>query len=205
MGGDKVFCADYVVKQQGKKTPDVPIQALDAQTGKVLWQAKGGWEIRYCESSDLLCSSSGIFQGGDGTRVRDTAVALVADDKLICGGPEQVVVLDARTGNKIGEQLKWSRRGCTILRGSSNLLTTRYKGNACYIDLDTREITSIWNVRAACSNNLFVANGVLSMPGLTLGCTCNYLPISQALVPTPIVERLAGRGVVEVEHSSSGE
>jgi outer membrane protein assembly factor BamB len=171
LGGDKVFCADFVAKRRGEEPPDVRIEALDLRTGKVLWQAKGGWEIRYSEPYDLLCSSSGVFRGGDGTFVRDSAVSLVADDKLICGGPDQVVVLDARTGNKIGEQLKWNRRGCTVLRGSSNLLTTRYMGNASYIDLATGQITSIWNVRAACSNNLFVANGVLNAPGLTLGCT----------------------------------
>jgi outer membrane protein assembly factor BamB len=192
LGGGKVCGADYVVKERGKQPPDVRIEALDLRTGKELWHAKGGWEIRYSEPCNLLCTSSGVFQGEDGKRVRDTAVALVADDKLICGGPEEVVILDARTGNKMGEQLKWFRRGCTLLRGSSNLLTTRYMGNASYIDIDTGQMTSIWNVRAACSNNLFVANGVLNAPGLTLGCTCNYLPISQALAPTPVVERLAG-------------
>ena len=72
------------------------IQALDAQTGEVLWQAKGGWEIRYAEACDLLCSPSGVFRGADGSRVRDTADSLVIDDKLISGGPDQVAVFDAR-------------------------------------------------------------------------------------------------------------
>lgn len=44
------------------------------------------------------------------------------------------------------------------------------------------------NVRAACSNNLFPAAGVLSMPNLTAGCDCNYLPVSQAFVPSSAVE-----------------
>ena len=39
---------------------------------------------------------------------------------------------------------------------------------------------SIWNVRAACSNNLFPANAVLNIPDLSGGCTCNYMPVSQA-------------------------
>jgi hypothetical protein len=47
-------------------------------------------------------------------------------------------------------------------------------------------------VRAACSNNLFAADGVFNMPNLTGGCTCNYLPVSQAFVPRAVVERLAG-------------
>jgi hypothetical protein len=71
--------------------------------------------------------------------------------------------------------------------------TTRFMGNAAYLDIATGEITSIWNVRAACSNNLFPANGILNAPNLTGGCTCNYLPISQGFVNAPVVERLAGR------------
>jgi hypothetical protein len=41
------------------------------------------------------------------------------------------------------------------------------------------------------SNNLFPADGVLNVPNLSGGCTCNYMPVSQALVPAAVVERLA--------------
>jgi hypothetical protein len=51
----------------------------------------------------------------------------------------------------------------------------------------SREIITFWNVRAACSNNLFPADGVLNMPSLTGGCTCNYLPVSQAFVPASVI------------------
>ena len=98
------------------------------------------------------------------------------------------VAYDLLTGTKSGKDLAWFRRGCTVLRAGSTMLTTRFQGNAAYVDLDTGQITSIWNVRAACSNNLFPANGVLNLPNLTAGCTCNYLPISQALVPTSVME-----------------
>jgi hypothetical protein len=67
-------------------------------------------------------------------------------------------------------------------------MTTRFMGNASYIDLGSGDITSIWNVRAACSNNLFPANGVLSVPNLSGGCTCNYQPMSQAFVPAAALE-----------------
>jgi hypothetical protein len=108
---------------------------------------------------------------------------------LISGGSEQVAILDPQTGARIGKELHWTRRGCTSLRASANLLTTRFMGNAAYIDLATGRITSIWNVRAACSNNLFVADGVLNVPNLSGGCTCNYLPVSQAFVPASVIER----------------
>jgi len=55
-------------------------------------------------------------------------------------------------------------------------------GNAACIDLASRQVITFWNVRAACSNNLFPAEGLLNMPSLTGGCTCNYLPVSQAFV-----------------------
>jgi hypothetical protein len=62
-------------------------------------------------------------------------------------------------------------------------------GNAAFVDLASGEMTAFGNVRAACSNNLFPADGVLNMPSLTGGCTCNYLPLSQAYVPTSVIDR----------------
>jgi hypothetical protein len=81
-------------------------------------------------------------------------------------------------------RLEWWQRGCTVLRAGSNLLTTRYLGNAAYFDLASGRMTSISNVRAACSNNLFPADGVLNMPNLSGGCNCNYMPVSQGFVPS---------------------
>ena len=87
------------------------------------------------------------------------------------------------------DTLNWNQSGCTSLRGGSNILTTRFMGNAAYLDIATGQITSIWNIRAACANNLFPANGVLNVPNLSGGCTCNYMPVSQAFVPTGVIER----------------
>ena len=39
------------------------------------------------------------------------------------------------------------------------------------------------------NNNLYPANGVMNMPNLTAGCTCNYAPVSIACVPAGVVER----------------
>jgi len=192
VGGRRVFCSDFVQPRRGDaEIPEVHIEALDITTGKVLWEARGGSAVRYSEHYDLACTSRGVFQGSDGKRLRDDCVALVADDRLVCGVPGEVVVREAKTGEQLGRPIQWFRRGCTGLRGSSHLLTTRYMGNAAYVDLETHRITSIWNVRAACSNNLFVADGVLNVPNLSGGCTCNYLPVSQALVPSAAVEALA--------------
>ena len=183
LGGGKVYCADFARVQRNQEPPDVPVAAFDAGTGEVLWQVSGGWEIRYCEDGDLLCTPSGVFQGKDGSKLRDTPIALIAGDKLISGDSSQVRILDPRTGEQIGQDLKWFLRGCTRLRGGARVLTTRFMGNAAYLDIATGEITSIWNVRAACMNNLFPANGILNIPNLSGGCTCNYMPISQAFAP----------------------
>ena len=49
--------------------------------------------------------------------------------------------------------------------------------------LSVADVTRLWNVRPACDNNLFPANGLLNMPSLTGGCECNYSPVSQAYAP----------------------
>ncbi|MFV1966387.1 MAG: PQQ-binding-like beta-propeller repeat protein [Pirellulaceae bacterium] len=192
LGGGKVFCADFVRKQRGKPPSDLSsltTEAFDAQTGKLLWQISGGGDVRYSESHDLLVASSGVFQAADGSRIWNAGGAWpITDDRLLRGTSDGFMALDLLTGTKSSEEMKWFRRGCTPLRASTHLLTTRFQGNASYVDLSTGEIRSIWNVRAACSNNLFPANGVLSVPNLSGGCTCNYMPISQSLVPASVLD-----------------
>jgi len=187
LGGGRVFCADRIVMRQRKPLPphpDARVQAFDLATGKPLWEAPGASELRYSESLDLLFAASGVYRGADGTRLRDGATGRITGDKLLTGQHDGFTVHDLRTGEKGADKpLQWNRRGCTSLRASTHLLTTRYMGNAAYVDIATGRITSLWNIRAACSNNLFPANGVLNVPNLSGGCTCNYLPVSQAFVP----------------------
>ena len=49
---------------------------------------------------------------------------------------------------------------------------------------------TVLGIRPACSvnNNLYPANGVLNIPSLTAGCTCNYAPVSMACVPAGVAE-----------------
>ena len=71
----------------------------------------------------------------------------------------------------ICEETTWVRRGCTTIRASELLVTTRVRANAAYINLETREATSLWNIRPACLNNLYPADGMLSAPNVLGGCT----------------------------------
>jgi hypothetical protein len=115
-------------------------------------------------------------------------VLSIIDDRLLWGTPTSFVQYDLPSGASVGDPLFWVRRGCTGLRASSHLITTRFRGNCAYIDISSREITPLWNVRPGCNNNLFPANGVLNIPCLTGGCECNYTPASQAYVPQKVIE-----------------
>ena len=192
LGGGKVFSVDFVNRRRGAPEPDtsgMTAQAFDARTGKPLWQIPANTEVRYSEPLDLVVTSSGVYRAKDGSRVWNAGHAWpITEDLLLSGNSERFTTYDLLAGTKSEQELTWFKRGCTLLRASSNLLTTRFQGNAAYVDLSTGQITSIWNVRAACSNNLFPANGVLNLPNLSGGCTCNYMPISQAFVPTWVLE-----------------
>ena len=210
VGGDKVFCAELADPSRGEKeTRDGSMFALNLATGERVWQRKGGARLRYSPSLDIVVTAGGLYRGRDGeplpqpsdapqTRLVITGgglpktglPALIAGQKLLTGGDDTLAVYDLPSAKPIGEPLKWVRRGCTGTRASSHLLTTRYHGTSAWIDLDSREITPFLGVRPSCSvnNNLYPANGVLNMPNLTAGCTCNYAPVSMACVPSGVVE-----------------
>lgn len=195
LGGGKVFCADRIIIKNRKPQPPHPearIQAFDLATGKQVWDAPGASEVRYSKPHGLLFAASGVYRGADGTRVRGGATGRITPDRVLAGQHDGFTPYDLSTGEKAADKpLQWNRRGCTSLRASTRLLTTRYMGNAAIVDIETGYITSLWNIRAACSNNLFPANGVLNVPNLSGGCTCNYLPVSQAFVPVSSIIRPA--------------
>jgi hypothetical protein len=211
VGGEKVFCAEVPERRRGETSKDGAVCALNIKTGELLWRIPGGSEVRYSQPLDLVVTSSGIFQGKDGRLLAALPEVSPADakkpaeslprplfvigKKLLHGAAEQFVTYDLLAGKPTGDSMAWIRRGCTIPRASSNLVTTRFRGNAACIDLASHHIICFWNVRAACSNNLFPANGLLNMPSLTGGCTCNYLPVSQAFAPSACFERVAWRRV----------
>ena len=158
----------------------------------MLWEMASGSPIRYSQPHDLLVTAIGIYRGSDGSQVRaGGSSAAIVGDRLVVGDDDTFAMHDLLSGDPLGDELSWSRRGCTSLRASLSLLTTRFRGNAAFIDLESRNITSLWGVRSACSNNLFPANGILNVPNLTGGCTCNYTPASQAFVPGAVIERVA--------------
>ncbi|MHC4072581.1 MAG: outer membrane protein assembly factor BamB family protein [Planctomycetota bacterium] len=196
IGGGRVFCAELLNPRRPQTEGQTPrMRALEIKTGEPLWETQGGSTLRYSEAHDLIVTLSGIYRASDGTlaaglpappkapekgRAPTAPRALsIIDRNILWGTVDRFILRDLLTGETTGEQTAWVRRGCTSLRSSVNMVTTRFRANIACIDLESREISSMWNVRPACYNNLFPANGVLNAPSLTGGCTCNYTPASR--------------------------
>jgi hypothetical protein len=198
VGGNRVFISELLNTRRGETVvkSGVNTYGLDIATGKQIWQGAGGAELRYSETHDLLLTATAIYKGLDGTVHRKSVIAdptkdkwnykssgYIAGDSLLIGGSDNFTMYQLTSGVKLAKKISWFRRGCTPLRTSPYMVTTRYQGQAAYINLDTMEFQSLWNLRGACSNNIFPANGILNVPNLSGGCTCNYTPTSMALVP----------------------
>jgi hypothetical protein len=208
VGGDKVFCAEIVDPRRGEdESRDGSMCALNVATGQQLWRRAGGTQLRYSPLLDIVVTAAGFYRGSDGEPLLEPGDAtakrlvvtggglpeagvpgIIAGHKLLTGGYDTLLMYDIPSAKQIGEPLQWFRRGCTGTRASTHLLTTRYRANSAWIDLASGEITSLLGVRPGCSvnNNLFPADGVLNMPNLTSGCTCNYAPVSMACVPAGV-------------------
>jgi len=211
VGRDKVFCAEITDPKRGEdETREGSMFALDVATGQRVWQRAGGARLRYSASLDVVVTPTGFYRGSDGKPLPQKSDSpqgrlvvrgkglpqtglpgFIAGNSLLTGNEENLIVYHIPSCNPIGEPLHWTRRGCTGTRASTHLLTTRYCGNSAWIDLDSREITPLLGVRPGCAinNNLYPANGVLNVPNLTGGCTCNYAPVSMACVRADVVRR----------------
>ena len=213
VGGGRVFCAELLNVRRGEvEGGDVKTRAFDLRSGKVDWEIASGTDLLYSEPLDMLVTAGGIYRASSGqlhkplpglARSADGKLAansprplFVLGDKLLWGTVESFVVYDLESGQIEGERTEWVRRGCTTIRASAHLVTTRVRANAAYIDLESREATSLWNIRPACSNNLFPADGVFNAPNILGGCTCNYTHTSQAYLPAREI-RLASFGLEE--------
>jgi hypothetical protein len=220
VGGNKVFYSELANLQRGEREDrDGKIVALNAATGERLWEREGGARLRYSESLDIVVTTTGFLRGTNGEPLLRPAnvprmqfvitggglpktgvPGYIAGNRLLAGADDVLRVYELPSADRIGAPLQWARRGCTGTRASRHLLTTRWKGNSAWIDLESRKITPLLGVRPGCSvnNNLFAANGVLNIPSLTAGCTCNYAPVSVACVPADAVKlpspRLRGAG-----------
>jgi outer membrane protein assembly factor BamB len=190
VGKGKVFCAELPNKRKPIVTEGkTRTVAYAIATGEVIWETKASSDLRYSEKHDLLLTGVGTFRGANGETVRKGgSVAPIAGDAIVVGDRDSFETFDLLSGEKTSYGLKWNRRGCTDLRAAPNVVTTRFKGNAAYIDMATKKISSLWNIRSGCANNLIPADGILNVPNVTGGCTCNYTPTSMAWAPMAVIE-----------------
>jgi outer membrane protein assembly factor BamB len=214
VGKGKVFCAELILpKKDQDKSNNHSMFALNIDSGERVWQKPGGVRLRYSDSLDIVVTPTGFYRGSDGESLpwqadtperlvfkaqglpKEGVPGIITGDTLLTGNEQSLDFYTLPSGERSGETLTWNRRGCTGLRFSTHLVTTRYFGNSAWIDLNSRTITPLLGVRPACrvNNNLYPANGVLSMPNLTAGCTCNYTPISTACIPVDVARPGSGK------------
>lgn len=208
VGADKVFCSELPNPRRGEGVDEGSLFALKLETGEQAWRRAGGAPLRYAPAQDVVVTTTGFYHAATGEPLDHQPSAsqgglvvkgrglpesglpgYIAGDKLLTGNEENLIIHDIASCEQLGQPLKWTRRGCTGTRASTHLLTTRYRGNSAWIDLKSGQITPLLGIRPACqvNNNLYPANGVLNIPALTAGCTCNYAPLSTACVPADVV------------------
>ena len=205
LGKDRVFCSELINRKRGETLADgAPMLALELKTGDLLWEITDGSPIRYARATDSVVSLLAVYSGNDGGKVaalpkrekvgnQTQGPMMIVGDTLLWGTEQSFAPHDLTTGKPTGKTTSWNRRGCTSIRASANLVTTRFKANAAVYDIESRDLTEMWNVRPACNNNMFPANGLLNMPSLTGGCTCNYSPVSQAYAPLAEIQRSSAK------------
>lgn len=211
VGGGKVFCADGSLLTDRRGTaPRAPnagkgmvirfqgtITALDVRGGKQAWQVsaklpgpkRSPLRLAYSAEQEILivaCGPVRAYQGKDGTLLwSDKAIGgsdqpMLHHDRLITQTGE---VHELRTGSRLPRLWDLNRRGCTRVIGGEHLLSIRH-GHASYLDLASGRQTFFRGVRAGCTNGLIAADGLLSAPNFSHGCSCNYAVFSSlALVP----------------------
>lgn len=194
------------------------IYAINLQTGDLIWSSEQGvfgtW-LSYSIEHDILVQAGrssrdmitnesngriNTFQGKDGKPLWDKGInysgPCMIVDKDILTQNVGLSLLDGSGKGKIdtitNENVGWSFArgyGCATAIGSKNLLTFR-SGAAGYFDLTNNSGTgNLGGIRAGCTSNMIVADGVLSIPDYSRGCTCSYQnQMTLALVHQPDVE-----------------
>jgi outer membrane protein assembly factor BamB len=216
------------MKWRSEKPAGPPrLLALDLRSGKEIWSTTrdvfGTW-LSFSADHDVLMESGRMardtladepkgmraYGGTDGRvlwhRPDYVGPAIILGDRVIrdrgacdlrTGAP--AMHADPLTGKLV--EWTWSRNyGCATPLASEHLLTFR-SGAAGFYDLCHDGGTgNIGGFRSGCTNNLIVADGVLSAADYTRQCTCSYQnQASLALVPMPEAELWTFTGSQKVE------
>jgi hypothetical protein len=200
------------LKRRGDSPAAKPrLLSVDMHSGKEVWSATdnvfGTW-LSYSEKEDILIEAGRnardtLSDEPKGMRAYGADRGAVLWYQAAYGGPAMIHgglvfhdggACDLRTGAATqredpltGQKADWvwaRNYGCNTPLASENLLTFR-SGAAGFFDLLHDGGTgNFGGFRASCTNNLIVADGVLSAPDYTRNCTCSYQnQCSLALVP----------------------
>ncbi len=215
--------------RRGDATPAKPrLVAFDLKTGREVWASGsadvfGTW-LSYSARHDVLVESGRVtrdnlsdepkgmraWQARDGKamwyRKDYRGPAMIHGDTILKDTSacdlrtgEPVTRVDPLTGDKV--EWTWARTyGCNTPAASENLLTFR-SGAAGYFDLcNDGGTANLGGFRSGCTNNLVVADGLLTAADYTRSCTCSYQnQASIALVPMPDAEEWTYFGTADVK------
>ncbi len=211
-GAGKIFCLDGIsdsnlkmLKRRGEK-PERPMRllALEAGTGKILWQTSekvhGTW-LGFSEAHDILLEAGSPSRDRASDEVSGHMAAYRGvDGKLLWRATHQYkgrpilhgttiyadygVAYDLMTGaikqlpNRLtGKPTTWSysrNYGCNTPIAGQHMLLFR-SAAAGFYDLASDGGTGNWGgFKSGCTSNLMPADGVLSAPDYTRTCTCSY-------------------------------
>jgi outer membrane protein assembly factor BamB len=182
------FSAEFdVLMESGRGGRDIladeppGMRAYSGRDGRVLW-----YQPNYIGPAMILGRRvlRGISAAVSPTKAGAPAAGGSCD--LLTGEP--TFRPDPLTGLPV--EWTWTRNyGCNTPLASENLLTFR-SGAAGYYDLCREGGTgNFGGFRAGCTNNLIIADGVLTAADYTRMCTCSYQnQTSLALVPMPEAE-----------------
>jgi outer membrane protein assembly factor BamB len=205
------------LKRRGEKPKcEARLLVFSLQTGKEKWRKEsdvfGTW-LSYSVARDVLIESGRVARDsiGDeptGMRAYEGVSGRVLWYEKKHAGPAMIhgdtILMNGNASDLLTGKIKtrqdpltletvdwvWSRNyGCSTPAASEHLLTFR-SGAAGFYDLCNDGGTgNLGGFRSSCTNNLIVANGVLSAPDYTRTCICNYQnQTSLALVHMPEAE-----------------
>jgi len=196
----KVFLIDRPIalfdrekKPESKEHPTGKLVALDARTGKTLWQNEDdiyGTMLAVSAKHQLILMSyqptryrldsergsrMAAFRTESGQRVWDIEANYVSrpmlNDQTIHA---QGGAWDLLTGKPVPFEFERSY-GCGILASSQHTLLFR-SATLGYYDLSgARETVDYGGIRPGCWINALPVGGLVLMPDATAGCVCSYL------------------------------
>jgi len=189
VGGGRVFIAET-----DGETKQVRVVALDAQTGRKLWQvvpkgvAQGVSSMMLVYKNDILVLQVGrmtVLSAKDGTvlwrsKGRGRGRLVVNGDTIIA----EPLAYDLRTGRQVtrvhpvtGLDVPWQfyrAYGCGSISSSGNCLFFRSASIGYYDVKNDFGTTGFGGTRPGCWINVIGAGGLMLAPEGSAGCSCSY-------------------------------